>query len=115
MTARKYDIEVEQGATFVLKLTYKDGSGLPISLIGYSAQMQVRESVGGRILAQGSTADTRITVDALGVILIKIPHTDIAATAQQRGVYDLFLQSPDASLRTKLLYGGVTFTQSVTR
>jgi hypothetical protein len=115
MTARKYDIEVEQGATFILKLTYTDSTGVPKDLTGYTVQMQVREAVGGRILASASTTDSRATADSTGVILVTIPHTAVAETKQPRGVYDLFLQSPDASLRSKLLYGNVLFTPAVTR
>lgn len=114
MTARKFDTDVEQGATYILKLTYKDGTGALLDLTGHSVQMQIRESVGGRILASASTANGRITVNNVGVIFVKIPPTAFADTKHTRGVYDLFLTYPDGTV-DKLIYGDVTIKPAVTR
>jgi hypothetical protein len=75
MAATTYDILIEQGATYSQVITYKE-SGAAISLVGYTARMQVRSTLesaealielttaNGRI-ALGGSAGT-ITLDHLG-------------------------------------------------
>jgi hypothetical protein len=45
MKSGKYDIQVDQGSTFVFHITYQDSAGTAIDLSGYTADMQVRRSV----------------------------------------------------------------------
>lgn len=115
MTARKYDIEVEQGATFVMTLTYKNALGVAVDLTNYAVAMQIRESVGGRIYASASVANGRITADVTGTIVVTIPAADTRLMSSERGVYDLFLTAPSGVIATKMLYGDVEITPSVTR
>jgi hypothetical protein len=42
MSAGKYAYFIEQGTTSELFIKYKDQNGNPISLEGYSAQLQIR-------------------------------------------------------------------------
>ena len=44
MAAGLYDITIEQGATFQMNLTWKDSTGSPVNITGYTARMQVREN-----------------------------------------------------------------------
>jgi hypothetical protein len=44
MAATTYDILIEQGATYSQVITYKE-SGAAISLVGYTARMQVRSTL----------------------------------------------------------------------
>jgi len=56
--------EVDQNTTFSFILEYKDQSDLPISLVGASAKMQVRDTKGGSKLAFTLTSPTGgITID----------------------------------------------------
>lgn len=115
MTARKYDISIEQGATFLMTLTYKNAAGVPINLTGYGATMQVREAVAQRVFASASTGNGRITVNGSGQIAISVAASETAAIEVTRGVYDLFLQAPGGNPVEKLLYGDVIINPSVTR
>ena len=45
MPAGEYDISAEQGASFILALTYKDSSDAVSDLTEYNARMQVRRSI----------------------------------------------------------------------
>jgi hypothetical protein len=42
MPAKKLDITIEQGAEFVMNLTWKNPAGSPVNLTGYTAKMQAR-------------------------------------------------------------------------
>lgn len=117
MAAAVYDIYIEQGATFRLLATWKDGNNAPIDLTSYTARMQVRRTYnspdpplltfttenGGITL--GGTAGT---VSVLGLATIT---DDIPA---KPGVYDLELVANDGTV-TRLLQGFVTISPEVTK
>ena len=57
MSAGKFDITIEEGSDFNLKLDYKDSSDVTVDLSsGYNARMQIRESIGGTLIAWGSSS-----------------------------------------------------------
>ena len=57
MSAGKFDITIEEGSDFGLKLDYKDSSDATIDLSsGYNARMQIRESIEGTLIAWGSSS-----------------------------------------------------------
>lgn len=114
-TAQKHDIEVDQGATFTLTLTYKDSAGAALDLSGYGARMQIRDGVGGKVYGSADTAGGRITTDASGQIAVSIPHTETAKMDIKRAVYDLFIWPAAGAPVDKLLYGDVDIIPSVSR
>ena len=57
MSAGKFDITIEEGSDFNLKLDYKDSNDATIDLSsGFNARMQIRESIGGTLIAWGSSS-----------------------------------------------------------
>ena len=117
MAAGVYDITIEQGADFSLPLTWKDGSGAPINVSGYSARMQVRENYDSDdyILFLTSDAGGGITLGgALGTVGVAISAADTALLAQVDAVYDLELESPSGQV-TRLTQGRVFISREVTR
>ena len=48
--AGKYNIVIEEGATFGLDLLYKDSSGNRVDLSSYTGRMQIRDSPGGDLI-----------------------------------------------------------------
>jgi len=57
MSAGKFDITIEEGTDFNLKLDYKDSNDATVDLSsGYNARMQIRESIGGTLIAWGSSS-----------------------------------------------------------
>ena len=100
MAAGKYDITIEQGATFSLKISYKDNNGAVIDLSSnYTARMKIRESVGGTIIASTESADSpkntiTIALAATGNnIIASISAANTASFDFDSAVYDLELVS----------------------
>lgn len=116
MPASLYDLSIEQGATWVLSLVWRDSDEEPIDLTGYSARMQVRPSVGSdEVLLNLSTEGGQITLGgAAGTIVIEVDAETTAAVQGRRGAYDLELESSDGTV-TRLLRGSVAISPEVTR
>lgn len=116
MTATLYDITIEQGATFRLSLAWKDSTGVPVNLTGYSARMQVRRSHGDGVAQLDlSTGNGSITLGgAGGTIEVVASASATDAMTARSGVYDLELESA-AGVVTRLMEGKVTVMPSVTR
>ena len=117
MPAAIYDIPaIEQGADFFLDLTYKDDTGAPVDLTGYSARMQIREEISSpTALVSISSASGEITLGGItGTISIHIPATTTAALSFNTGKYDLELED-SAGVVTRLIQGSVTLSPEVTR
>lgn len=116
MAAGTYDIFIEQGATFVKGIIWKDSEGDPVDLDGYTARMQFRPSVNSNTIYFSCTTENgRITLGgALGTIDISIDADDTAAFEFISAVYDLELESAGGFV-TRLLEGGVEVSKEVTR
>ena len=112
----RFDIEINQGATYQLTVTWKDSAGTAINLTGYTARMQVRETYSSASTIVSLTDGSGITLGgAAGTIAILISATTTAAlTAPFSGVYDLELVSAGGVV-TRLLQGAATVTPEVTR
>lgn len=116
MSAAVYDLYIEQGATFVQPLVWKDSNGDPVDLTSYAARMQFRSSISSStVLFSATTANGRIALGgALGTITITIDADDTAAFGFVSAVYDLELESASGFV-TRLLEGGVEVSKEVTR
>lgn len=109
MPAAKYDIEIEQGATFRRVLTLKEND-VPIALAGYTAKMQVREE------PTSATALADVTVNFTGPGEIELVLTPIVTQGLPSGVfyYDLLLTSAGGEA-DRWLEGKATIDESVSR
>ena len=74
MSAGEFDINIEQGATFGLDISYKDSDSVLVLLGsgGYSVRMQIRESHGGTLIAWGDTTVGEPSDVASGVTTKKL-------------------------------------------
>ncbi|NDD53289.1 hypothetical protein EBZ39_05355 [bacterium] len=114
MVAGLYDITIEQGATFQMSLTWKDSTGTPVNLTGYSARMQVRENYEADNTLVSLVSPTDITLGgALGTIAITIAASTTQLLQLDEAVYDLELVT--GSTVTRLLQGKATISREVTR
>ncbi len=113
-----YNIEVLQGATFLLPLKWKAGAPLlPINVTGYSAKLQVRENTSSvAALLEMSSVNGRIVIGGIdGMITPKLTALETAALSFRRGVYDLELTEADGVTVRRLLEGQFVVKPEVTR
>ena len=115
MAAGVYDITVEQGVTFVLPITWKDSSGTPVNLSGYSARMQIREEYDSQetLVSLTSPSGGIVLGGALGTIVVTIAASVTQTLRLSSGVYDLEVEI--GGVVTRLLQGAVTISREVTR
>ena len=115
MAAGRYDITIEQGATFSLPISYKDSTGSVVDLVsgdGYTARMMIKESAGGTAIIS-LTNSSGITLAASGNnIVIEISATDTAAMDFDNAVYDLEIVS--GTEVTRVLEGKVKLSREIT-
>ena len=117
MAAGRYDITIEQGATFKRTLYWKDSASTPINLTGYSARMRVKDKIGGTTLLNLTTSNGGITLatPTTGRIDLVATATQTEAIKQKKGVYDLELVSASATPEvTRVVQGTVTISREVT-
>lgn len=116
MLAGKYDITIEQGATFRLIFVYTDDDGVPFDLTGYTARMQGRTSFDdASTVFSLSSADGDISIDPMaGEITITMPAADTAAMPRNAGVWDLELVTAGGDV-VRLVQGNFTVSPEVTR
>jgi hypothetical protein len=117
MPAGKHDIIIEQGATFRRVITWKDSSGSPINLTGYTAKMQVRERVrDSDVVLECSTSNGRITLggSAGTITIVAQDEVTVLLSEMPKAVYDLELTSAGGEV-TRLLRGNAEIIGEVTR
>lgn len=111
--AGKYAVTIEQGATWLLTVTWNDSNGDPVNLTGYTAVATVKTTYGGTALITASSTGGTITLGgAAGTIAINVPYATTGAVSAQTGVWDLELTS-GGGVRTRLLEGAATITPEV--
>ena len=114
--AAKYDIVMDQGATFSKAITWQDSQSFPVNLTGYTARMQIRGEVDSSTAALSlTTENSRIALGGTaGTITLTVAATDTAAVSAGEYVYDLELVSGSGTV-TRLLQGCFTVDGEVTR
>lgn len=133
---------IKLGVDWTRVLTYKQSNGTVVNLTGYTARMQVRETVlSPTKILDMTTENGSITIDgSTGTITLSLSHIQLLDTVpalqfssmdeilyenldngvkiQGRGkvvVYDLDIISPGGVTITKLLTGQICFEPSVSR
>jgi hypothetical protein len=116
MAAGRYDLTIEQGATFKRSLTWKTSTATPVNVTGYTARMRVKNKVGGTTVLHLTTENGGITLGgAAGTISLLATATQTSAIAIKKGVYDLELASNAATPEvTRLISGQVVLSPEVT-
>lgn len=120
MTAAKLDLFLEQGATYKKNLLWTDKAGSPITLVGYTAKLQVRETYAAEDVILELTDSAGLTlggVDGTIQILIDADTTTGLTPGGKVGVYDLELYPPTETTQVviRLMRGSVSVSPEVTR
>jgi len=116
-TPGKYNFFLHPGATFAKTVTWKDENNALVNLTGYTARMQMRETVDAVTpFLVLTTENGGITLGgAAGTISLLVSATNTSAVQLTQGVYDLELVAPDTVTVTRLLEGIVFVDPEVTR
>lgn len=116
MSAAIYNFEIEQGTSLNKSVVWKDSNGVPVPLTGYTARMQIRETIDSdEVLLELSTTNSKLVLTpAEGKVTLKFDPADTSGEYWTRGRYDLELTSSTGFV-TRLLKGKVTLSKEVTR
>jgi len=116
MVAGKYDITIEQGATYNKTITLtEDDSSVPIDLTNYTAKVQVRKDNDSELLFEMTTEDNRISIPTPtnGEINLTINATDTSNMVFEDAIYNLELYNSPEVIR--LLEGKFIIDKGVIR
>lgn len=131
MAATQTPIEIVQGATYKMSVTWTDGGTPPVSksLVGFYAHMQLRPKLGAvgtplldlssneTVAADGTVVPPAILLEPLGVVGVVAIRISAVLTEKlaKPCFYDLFLINvADPSESVRLIAGPVTIDLSVT-
>lgn len=128
MAAGKYSFVVEQGSTLNFEIQYKDSTGTPIDLTGYSGKMQIRSDYADNSPTTYITLSSSLAADGTGLnfsgsngttplasgsIAIVISAASSSAFIFDDAKYDLELTY--GTTVTRILEGNVKLSKEVTR
>lgn len=86
----KYDITIYQGATFKLALQYKDSTGTPVNMSGYTVTAKLFDRLGTNQLASFTNT---WTVQNSGQFTLSLAPTTTSGITED-GQYDVLLTEP---------------------
>ena len=128
MSAGKYALLIEQGATLKLDLAYKDSNNAAINLSGYSGKLQIKDNYADSATTTYLTLSSSLNADGTGInfsgssnsispvsgtIGIVISAVSSSVLTFDTAYYDLEIMS--GSIVTRLLQGTVKINKEVTR
>lgn len=114
MAAGKYNILIEQGATFRKEFQWFDKDNNPVDITEYSARMKVKKNKQTKIaLIELTDENEGIEIKGDGIFILHITAADTEKLAFTEGVYDLEFEAPDGTV-TRLLEGSCTLSSEVT-
>ena len=108
--ASKANLEIDQGATFSTDLTLEDDNGDLISLVGYTANSQIRKWYTSSNAAATFTTSINTTS---AVITLSLTANQTGDLTSGRYVYDVEISS--GATVSRVVEGIVTVTPQVTR
>lgn len=116
MAAAQYDFEIEQGTTVIKPFIWKDSTGAPVNLTGFTARMQVRATIGAvEPLVSATTENSKLQIiPEEGKVILVLSAEETAAFQWKRGRYDLELVQDNGTV-FRLLKGVISISLEVTR
>jgi len=113
MSASTYNFTIEQGATFLMTITWDDEAGDPIDLTDYTAALEIRSNNRRDLIKRMTSGGGGLTMGGpAGTVVVLISNTDTAAMDFTTAVYDLELTA--SGVVTRVLQGTVTLSKEVT-
>lgn len=99
---------IEENATFRKTVYYMDQAQRPHDLTGFTADLTIKDTIGGTILMQLAVG-SGITLIGSGGIRIEIADTSSTAITWTDAVYQMHLTAPSGDV-LRLLEGTFTFS-----
>jgi len=110
-----YDMTIIRGDTKSVTLTLKNEDGTPKSLVGYVAEMQIRDKHGGKIYASLSSPSNGITVTGYGgKIRIDISSEVSAGFNFNKAKYDIRVYEAGTTDYNYILHGDFFVRENIT-
>lgn len=116
MSAGRFDLIIEQGATFRQLFEWHDEHGNLIDVTGMTARMQIRRTYDADTAMVTLTDTDGITLGGIAGTVLVVITDEITQTLSPAvtAVYDIELGTPDGGVE-RFLEGGVRVTSQVTR
>lgn len=110
------DLEIKQGATWVMEFYYVDSTGTAINLTGYTARLQIRSDyeATSTLASLTSPSGGLVITGASGLVTATISAADTAALPAGQFVYDLEIIS-SGGVVTRMAEGPGVISREVTR
>ena len=105
----RYDIKLQQGATFEMNLQLRDGNNSPVVMSGYTVAGKIFDRLGTQQLASFSHSWTAMES---GMFKMSIP-ANTTATMSGEGQYDILVTEPTGK-KYYLLEGAVFMDTGLT-
>ena len=103
MSAATKNFTIKRGSGFRRVITWKQSTGAPVNITGWTARMQFRASEKAAAAELDLSEGAGITIDgAAGKITFAITAAQTAAIVADKLVYDLLLIPPAAEPECKL-------------
>jgi len=90
VTPGKHDITIYQGATFELQVQYKDPSGVPVNMSGYTVVSKLYDRLGVEKLADFAV---NYVSEPSGIFKIRLEASGTSGITEQ-GQYDILVTEP---------------------
>lgn len=106
------NFKIIQGDTLVLTAIYKDSSGTPIDMTGYTAEFQVRDVPGGKIVCATVDTSNGIVIDGVnGKVVVTVSSDLTKKFTVPKAAYQLQINS--GSIKTTLATGWFEVSKGV--
>lgn len=110
MAARSFLMVIDQGADYRLTIPVLDSEDNPSSVVGWTAQGQIRHSTSDDVVLHEFDLEVETTSVAL-----RIPADSSSTWTFRNARYDIEIVSPDGGTTSRLLDGQVLVRPEVTR
>lgn len=94
ITPGKHDITIYQGATFELQVQYKDSTGVPVNMSGYTIASKLYNRLGTEKLRDFTASYVN---QASGIFKIRLEASGTSGLTEQ-GQYDILVTEPSSDV-----------------
>ena len=109
--ATRYDIAIDAGSTYAMQIQLEDDDGLPLSMVGCSAQSMIRYNYKD---VSPAAIFTPLIDSVNGVLTLSLTPAQTASLTRAKGIFDVELTFSDGTTQ-RLVEGQVIINPEVTK